>query len=79
MGGNFSVVKAYRKGLPANRNGIEFVTQHAPAKGHGTPLEARWLYCHDVTGSRVPDCCPAVTLNAQGYAVLAITVTKVVP
>jgi hypothetical protein len=79
LGGNFKVVKAYRRALATAEQGIEFVTQHAPASGHGTPFEARWLHCQDVTGAPVPDCCAAVFLNGQGYAVLPIIVTKAVP
>jgi hypothetical protein len=36
------VVKAYRSSLPPGQRGVEFDTPIAPARGSGTPLEARW-------------------------------------
>jgi hypothetical protein len=35
-------VKAYRNNLPPGQRGVEFDTPVLPAKGSGTPLEARW-------------------------------------
>ena len=64
-GSGIASVKAYRGPLPAGARGIEFVTPVAPSRGRGTPHEARW-YIGD----------PGVAENAQGYAVIPITVTK---
>lgn len=77
-GGGFRTVQAYRDVLSSQDRGIEFVTPHAPTKATGTKYEARWLYCEP--GHLVPPACsPDVLLNGSGYAVLRITVTKVVP
>jgi hypothetical protein len=74
-GGAFKCVQAYRGGLDPRDMGIEFVTHVPPTAGTGTPWEARWIYCdHGVT-----KCSPLVWMNSQGYAVLPVTVTKVVP
>src|SRR3954453_16401886 len=64
-GSGIASVKAYRNLLPAGARGIEFVTPVVPSRGRGTPHEARW-YIGD----------PGVAENAQGDAVIPITVSK---
>ena len=59
-------VKAYVGPLPLNAQGIEFMTAITPSRI--TPQNAFWD-----EGS------PGVTINAQGYAVIQVTVTKRVP
>jgi hypothetical protein len=75
-GGAFRTVQAYRGGLPTTDRGIEFVTPIPPTKGTGTPHEARWVFCEQ--GLLPHQCSPSIWVNAQGYAVLQIRVTKVV-
>lgn len=64
-GSNIPSVKAYRNQLPANRRGIEFITQVTPSKGSGSLFEARWYYGD-----------PGVLQNSAGFAVIPATVTK---
>ncbi len=74
-GGAFRCVQVYRHALGPADMGIEFTTTTTPTAGAGTPWETRWLYCDH----GVPKCSPGVWLNARGFAVLRVTVTKVVP
>ncbi|MBL6080761.1 hypothetical protein JMJ56_22350 [Belnapia sp. T18] len=67
-GSSIPSVKAYTGPLPAGRQGIEFTTPVLPAPNK-PPRDALWYYGHQ----------PGVTLNAQGFAVIKITVTKRVP
>jgi hypothetical protein len=59
-------VKAYMGPLPSNREGIEFMTGVAPSSS--CPYNIFW-YEGD----------PGVRINAQGYAVISVTVIKKVP
>ena len=64
-GSSIPSVKAYRNQLPANRRGIEFITQVMPSKGSGSPFEARWYY-GDL----------GVVQNSAGFAVIPAIVIK---
>jgi len=59
-------VKAYRGPLPANAEGIEFVTAALPSGN--CPYNALWY-----------EGTPGVSINSQGYAVIQVTITKRVP
>jgi len=59
-------VKAYMGPLPPNREGIEFMTSVAPSGS--CPYNIFWCEGHS-----------GVWINAQGYAVIPVTVTKKVP
>jgi hypothetical protein len=63
---NLRSVKAYRGPLPQNAQGIEFTTM-VPPSSNG-PYNVFW-YKGDV----------GVTINAQGYPVISVRVTKKVP
>lgn len=45
-GSSIPTVQAYRNSLPPARRGIEFTSSVLPARGSGTPYEARWYLGH---------------------------------